>query len=74
MYMYKRKVLHRVLYPKAHKNGIQIKIKINVLSIPEVISSGIDGAGSVSCILLESVFRILVIAFIGSSTCPRMKT
>jgi len=46
---------------------------VNVLSIPEVISSGIDGVSSLICITLVSIFRILIIGFIGSSMCPIMK-
>jgi hypothetical protein len=53
---------------------IHLAFQVDVLSMPEVISSGIDGIGSLNCIPLESVFRILVIDFINSSTCLSMKT
>src|SRR5712691_1928830 len=49
---------------------IHIAFHTNVLSIPEITGFGIDGVGSLKFIPLESVFRILVIAFIGSLMCP----
>jgi len=42
---------------------------VDILSIPEVINSGIDRV----CITLESIFRTLVISFIGNSMRPSMK-
>jgi hypothetical protein len=50
-----------------------ITFHINVLSVPEVISVVINGVSSLNCIPFESIFRILVIALIGSSMCPSVK-
>jgi hypothetical protein len=52
---------------------IHITLHSNVLFIPEVISFVINGVGGLNCIPLESIFRIVVIALIGSPMCLSMK-
>ena len=47
---------------------IHIVFHVNVISIPEVAGFGIDDVSS-----LRSVFKILVIAVIGSSMCLSME-
>jgi len=50
--------------------GVLFLLCVNILSIPQVASSR---TSSLSYIPPESIFRILIIAFIGSSMCLSMK-
>lgn len=51
---------------------IHITFHVNTLSVPEAITFVIGGVGGLNCIPFESIFRILVIALIGSSMGPSM--
>src|SRR6266850_1873538 len=52
---------------------IHIVFQVNILSIPEVISFGINRVGSLNCTPLKSIFKILIIALIGAPMHPSVK-